>query len=511
MAAESERFVLGLDAGNTVIKAVLFDLEGRKVSACALYGQSATPQPGHIERDLDELWRNACEALRRCISEAGVDPTQIVAAGCAGHGNGLYLLDRDDRPLIGIQSLDSRAAELAAELAAEHGDGLHAASLQRPWPAQTPVLLSWMRRHRPETLRQASTLLMCKDYITFKLTGRKTSDISDMSGCGLLRIPECRYDDDLMALYGLHDLGHLLPPLIEPTEIAGTVTAEAAAQTGLAEGMPVIGGYFDVIASALGSGVVAPGAVSIIAGTWSINQYVSREPVVNRDLLMVSAFGSDRYMNMDNSATSASQLEWYVREFVERDGHHDDPFGLCHRRVADVVPRLDDPYFHPFLYGSSQGAEYRAGFYGLAGGHGEGHLLRALFEGVVFEHRRHLEVLRAAGAAFDEATLSGGGARSEFWAQMFADCLGVPISVAEAEETGALGAALGAGVGVGIFAGYEDAVASMTRIRRVFEPNADLKAHYDRRYDVYLGLVTALQGFWNQHARNRPSEGEETA
>ena len=118
-------------------------------------------------------------------------------------------------------------------------------------------------------------------------------------------------------------------------------------------------------------------------------------------------------------------------------------------------------------------------------------------------------MVRAAGAAFDEATLSGGGARSEFWAQMFADCLGVPISVAEAEETGALGAALGAGVGVGVFAGYEDAVASMTRIRRVFEPNADLKAHYDRRYDVYLGLVTALQGFWNRHARNGPNEGED--
>jgi L-xylulokinase len=509
MTAESARFVLGLDAGNTVIKAVLFDLEGRQVSACAIDGQSVTPEPGHVERDLEELWRNASEALRRCISEAGVDPAQIVAAGCAGHGNGLYLLDRDDRPLIGIQSLDSRAAELAAELAAKHGDDLHAAALQQPWPAQTPILLSWMRRHRPETLGQASTLLMCKDYITFRLTGRKVSDISDMSGCGLLRLPECRYDDDLMALYGLRGLGQLLPSLIDPTEIAGTVTAEAAAQTGLTEGMPVIGGYFDVIASALGSGVVAPGAMSIIAGTWSINQYVSSEPVVDRDLLMVSAFGSDRYMNMDNSATSASQLEWYVREFVERDAHHDDPFGFCHRRVADVVPRLDDPYFHPFLYGSSQGAEYRAGFYGLAGWHGEGHFLRALFEGVVFEHRRHLEVVRAAGAAFDEATLSGGGARSAFWAQMFADCLGVPISVAETEETGALGAALGAGIGVGVFAGYEDAVSSMTRIRRVFEPNADLRAHYDHRYDVYLALVTALRGFWSRHTQSGPNEGKE--
>ena len=134
------------------------------------------------------------------------------------------------------------------------------------------------------------------------------------------------------------------------------MTAASAAQTGLAEGTPVVGGYFDVVASALGSGVVAPGAASIIAGTWSINQFVSSEPVVDRALLMVSAFGPDRYMNIDSSATSASHLEWYVRELVERGGHHDDPFGFCHQRLADIDPRLDDPYFHPFLYGSSRGA-----------------------------------------------------------------------------------------------------------------------------------------------------------
>lgn len=99
--------------------------------------------------------------------------------------------------------------------------------------------------------------------------------------------------------------------------------------------------------------------------------------------------------------------------------------------------------FHPFLYGSGQGAEYRAGFYGLAGWHKEGHMLRALFEGVMFEHRRHINVLKDAGVSFDKAVLSGGGSRSEHWPQIFADGLGVPITVPEARETGALGAAIG--------------------------------------------------------------------
>ena len=118
MAADPARYLLGIDVGNTVIKVVLFDLDGRQVAAYAIDGQSTAPEPGHVERDLEELWRNASVALRRCISDAGIEPTEIVAAGCAGHGNGLYLLDRDDRPLIGIQSLDTRAAALAEELAA---------------------------------------------------------------------------------------------------------------------------------------------------------------------------------------------------------------------------------------------------------------------------------------------------------------------------------------------------------------------------------------------------------
>ncbi len=106
-------------------------------------------------------------------------------------------------------------------------------------------------------------------------------------------------------------------------------------------------------------------------------------------------------------------------------------FDRCNEEVGKVLARADDPFFHPFIFGSRLGAEFRGGFYGLAGWHGEGHMLRALFEGVVFEHRRHIQQLRTAGAVIDHATLSGGGARSSVWAQMLADCLGIPIGVAE--------------------------------------------------------------------------------
>lgn len=498
--AEAQKYLLGLDAGNTVIKAVLFDLTGRQIAINVLDGQSTSPAPGHVERDLNELWANAQAAINGCIATAGITPDQIAAVGCAGHGNGLYLVDHDGAPLLGIQSLDTRAADLADTLCAQSGDAFQTLALQKPWPSQTPVLLAWIKQNRPELYARAGTMFLCKDFITYKLTGEKVSDISDMSGCGLTKMPGCTYDTDLLTLYGLADARHMLPRLCDPASVAGHVTPEAAQTTGLAAGTPVIAGYFDVVSSAMGSGVVAPGEASIIVGTWSINQVFSKTPVQDDSVFMVAGFGPDRFVNIESSATSAANLEWYVREFVERGQHHDDPFGYCNDQIGKVTPRPDDPFFHPYLFGSRLGADFRAGFYGLAGWHGEGHMLRALFEGVMFEHKRHIEVLKQAGVSFDRAVLSGGGSRSPHWPQMFADCLDVPITVAQARETGALGAALGAGVGTGIFPDYEAGIAAMTRPSRTFQPDPAQKGMYLKRYAAWVDLSDRMRGFWSSLA-----------
>jgi L-xylulokinase len=390
---------------------------------------------------------------------------------------------------------------MADELAAENGAALFDLCLQKPWPSQTPMLLAWIKRHAPEFYKRAATVLLCKDVITFRLTGERTSDISDMSGCGLVRMPDCVYDDRLLALYGLEDAAPKLPGLLDPTEIAGRVTVSAAEATGLAVGTPVIAGFFDVIASALGSGVVAPGQASIIVGTWSINQIVSEAPITSDDVFMVAGFGSNRFMNIESSATSAANLEWYVREFIERGGHHNDPFGLCAARIAEITPHADDPIYLPFLYGARLGSEFRAGLYGLGGWHSEGHVLRAVFEGVMFEHRRHVDVLRAAGLGIASATLSGGGTRSPLWPQMFADGLGLPVVVAESQETGALGAAMGASVAAGLHDDLEAAVAAMARIRSRLSPDPAMQAHYDSRYHRFMAFRDAMRPLWTEDAR----------
>ena len=498
--AEGRPLLLGLDAGNTIIKAVLFDLDGRQIAAHGVDGATHKPAPGMVERSIAELWDNARVAIAGCLAKAGADPGSIAAIGTAGHGNGLYLLDREGGPLIGIQSLDTRAAGLTVELDAACGLAMHAISLQRPWPSQTPVLLAWLKRNRPEFYAQAGTLLFAKDVLSFRLTGNRASDISDMSGAGLLRLPDSVYDAELLSLYGLEDARFLLPSLHEPTGVVGAVTQAATAATGLAAGTPVVAGYFDVVASALGSGAVGVGAASVVAGSWSINQVFSDAPVRDDRVFMVAACGEGQFANMDNSATSAANLEWYVRTLVERGGHHDNPFGFVNALVGATAPAHDDPLFHPFLYGGRLGAHQRGGFFGLAAWHDEGHMLRALFEGVMFEHRRHIEVLAIAGVTFGQAALSGGGARSAHWPQIFADGLGVRVTVAECQETGALGAAIAAAVGAGLHPDVPAAVKAMTRPACTFTPDPSMHAHYDRRYAIWTSLTEAVDPLWRRLA-----------
>ena len=486
--------LLGVDIGNTVVKAVLFDLAGRQVARHGVDGTTLKPAPGMVERPGTELWANARAAIAGCLN--GIDPGRVAAIGLAGHGNGLYLLDRAGAPLLGIQSLDSRAAALAGVLDRAAGTELHAICGQRPWPSQTPTLLAWVKTFRPEVYAQAGTLCFAKDIIGACLTGQRATDVSDMSGAGLLRLPEACYDAELLSLYGLSDALPLLPRLCQPTEVVGHVTPAAAAATGLRAGTPVVAGYFDVVASALGSGAVGPGAASIVLGSWSINQVFAQAPSRDPKVFMVAAFGPGRFANMDNSATSAANLEWYVRTLIERDGHEGDAFAQVNAQVGQAAIAPDAPMFHPFLYGGRHGAYQRGGFYGLAGWHDEGQLLRALYEGVAFEHRRHVEVLTGGGAGLGEVFLSGGGTRSPHWPQMMADVLGLPVRLGHTEETGALGGAIAAAVGVGLCADEASAVAAMTRQRAVLHPGPARQALHDRRFAVWQRLTSAMEPFW---------------
>ncbi|WP_118135614.1 FGGY-family carbohydrate kinase [Oceanicella sp. SM1341] len=489
-------YLLGIDAGNTMVKAVLFDTEGTQVAVRSCPCRTEQPRPGHVERDIGELTASLTTAIRDCLARSGVDPAQILGIGAAGHGNGLYVLDRAGAPLKGIQSIDTRAAALVEEMGPARARA-HALSLQKTWAAQTPVLLAWAQRHDPGLIAQAGHFLLCKDVIVHHLTGVISTDISDAAVAGLIRFPERRYDDELLGLYGIAGLRDRLPPVHETCEVVGHVTPEAAARTGLAAGTPVVAGMIDIVASAVGSGVSRTGEASIVAGTWSINQVVVDRPKLDALVFMTSVLERDRYMVVEASPTSAANLEWFIREFAGMgEGGSAGAAAACSAAVAGVTPSADLPYYHPYLYGSSFDDHAQGGFYRLAGWHTRAELLYALFEGVVFGHRRHLDVLRAAGAEVSSAVLSGGAVRSDIWPQMFADILGMPITTSDCPETGALGACIAAAVGVGLAGGITEAAGAMTAPARAFTPSATHAELLEARYRSFLGLASAMMPVW---------------
>lgn len=501
-----QQYLLGLDNGNTMTKAALFDLSGREIAVCSEPVSTLYPQPGHSERDMQELWLQSGKAIRAVLKSSAINPAQIAALGCSGHGNGVYLLDRQRQPLKAIQSLDSRATDLVEQWQTQGlGEQIYAYNLQGIWPAQTAVLLAWLKRYDRAIYDKIGTAFCCKDYINYCLTGQLCSDYSDISGAGLMQISSRKIEPRLLALYGLSEALSYLPKLFYSTDIIGQVTEAAATMTGLKPGTPVIAGMFDVVAGALGSAVNSTGEGSLIAGTWSINQLIVDKPIANPQVFMNCIFDQQRYLLIESSATSATNLEWFVREFCQREQAQAKQLGrsvfdLCNEKVAGIELCADLPFYLPFLHGCNDHKNARAGFYGVAAWHTQAHLLHAVFEGVVFAHLGHVNKLIGAGTPFNSAALAGGGANSEVWSQMFADVLNVPIKISSGREIGAKGAALCAAIAVNLFPDMSSAITALCSIDKIYTPNAALAACYQQRYQHYQRLICVMSETWRLQA-----------
>lgn len=494
------RFLLGIDNGNTVTKVALFDLNGRELYVATRSADTLQPKPGHTERSMDTLWANTVSAIREVVARSGIQGSDIAAVGCTGHGNGLYLLDKQGRPFRdAIQSLDNRAAALFNEWRESDLRGqVFAYTPQDFYPAMTPTLLAWLKRHERTTYDQIGTVLFCKDYINYCLTGELASDETDMACSNMMDVFGHRYSPELFALMGIEEVLPKLPRLAQSLDVIGRVTADASTETGLVAGTPVIAGMIDIDASSIGAGVYQPGQACLIVGSWSINQVITETPIISRDLFLLSPFADPQYwLVTEGSATSASNLEWFVKHFcaaerLEAEQRGVSVYEVCNERVAGVPTGDQGAIFHPFLYGANVPGGIQAGFYGVVGWHTHAHLLRAVYEGIVFSHLYHVEKLLRAGATFDRARLSGGGARSVVWAQMFADALNMPLEIPDGFETGTRGAALSAGVGVGVYASLNDAAQNAITLARTHEPNPRDVPFYRERYQQYKALIERM-------------------
>ena len=497
-------YVLGLDNGGTSTKAVLFDISGRQIASAKRQSAMSAPHPGFTERDMEELWAMNCQVIAETIGRSGVNPADIVGVSFSGHGKGLYLWGKDGKPARpGIVSTDSRAHQVVKRWRqAGVTDKAFALTCQSVLPSQPVSLLKWILDNEPGVLENTRWIFGVKDYIRFRMTGEARGEITDLSGSSLVNLHTGDYDPQILRLFGLEGIAGKLPPLCYSSEFCGQVTQDCARLTGLKAGTPVAAGLFDIDACAIGMDVEDDSCLAVIAGTWSINEYISRAPVLDHSVMMNSLYClKDYYLVEECSPTSASNQEWFVNAFLtelaEKQGK--GLYETANELIAQVRPDEQRIVYLPDLYGSRDDARARGAFVGMDASTTRAQMLRAVYESIVFGHKLHVGKLLKSRAQPPRAVrLAGGVVNCPLWVQMFADILQMELETIDVKELGALGAAMTAAVAAGAYKSLEDAARAMVKVDRVYRPDPACRQIYQDKYEDFLCVNQALCTSWGK-------------
>ena len=499
-----EQYLIGLDNGGTMIKAALFTLSGKEMGVASRATEISIPHSGWTERDMETLWEQNCACVREVIAKTGVQPEAVAGIAVCGHGKGLYAWGKDNRPAYpGIISTDNRAWKFPEKWKAE---GTHAKLYDRLcqqfMPCQQVSILAWFKEHDRKTYDNIKWAFSVIDYIRFRLTGEAYSEATNISGSGLINVRDACIDADLLDTLGIPEATGMIPPIRYSNERLGNVTAAAAEKMGLKAGTPVAGGMFDIDSCSIAMSVTRPEDFCTITGTWTINEFISKKPVTGTAIAMNSLYAIPGfYLIEECSSTGAGNLEWVINNCFTGETPKDGKKLYAHLDdMAAEVPAGDcDVYFLPFLQGSNRHPLAKAGFIGLTSFHTRAHLLRSVYEGVVFSAKSHIEKLLSVREKPAAVRMAGGAANSSFWVQMFADILELPIeTVTGVKELGALGCAMAAAVSAGIYNDYNEAAVAMVRISSPVCPNHGMAALYRSKYEKYTSVCEALDTVWNR-------------
>ncbi|MCW2877634.1 MAG: Sugar (pentulose and hexulose) kinase [Sphaerisporangium sp.] len=446
------------------------------------------------------LWDVTCLVIREVIATTGVKPEDIAGVAVTSHGDGIYLVDEWGRPTRpGILSLDTRAAELVAGWERTgQSDTVLPLSGQKPWPGSPVSVLAWLARNEPDVMARTAYALPGKDAIKQRLTNVFSTDPTE-SSLSFTNVYSQEYDVETLRVFEVDELFRLLPEVIPSGRIAGEVTVAAAERCGLAPGTPVASGSHDVDCGAIGMGTVLPGQLAIIAGTFSINEVISDAARVDGRWNARNFVVPGQWMNMSLSPSSATNLEWFATRLAAHDvragGAVGDPFAFVEEDLRAIEASPSDLVYLPFLYGSPYTIDASAAFLGLRGWHERGHMVGAVMEGVVFNHRHHVDALRD-GFDVTDIRLTGGAVNSGRWVQMFADTLATPVKVSNVREAGALGSAMLAGIAVGVYSDLPDAAAAIVAEPVVREPTPAGVARQEDNYRRYQRVIEAMTTVW---------------
>jgi xylulokinase len=504
---------LGIDTGTSGTKAVLIDETGSLLASYTQEYELSTPHPQWAEQHPDTDWWEAAQVvIRAVLAKAGVSGDQIGGIGLTGQMHGSVFLDKAGKVLRpALLWCDARTGVECAEITeAIGGTQKLFETIGQPILASfTAPKIVWVRKHEPQVYAQIAQVLLPKDYIRYKLTGEYATEVSDASGTSLLDV---RKRDWSPAMLSALDIPRSwLPRVYESPEVSGTITAEAAALTGLKAGTPVVGGGGDQAAGGVGTGTVETGRVSSALGTSGVVFAHSADPFFDPEMRIQTFCHAvpGAWHLMGCMLSSGGSLRWLRDTFFHPEGvvartTGGDAYDLMTRGAATVPPGSEGLLFLPYLTGERTpypDPDATGVFFGATLRTTRAYFARAVLEGVAYSFKDAFRLLEEIGVPVSEVRASGGGAKSAFWLQILADVIGQPHRLLNVDEGPAFGAALLAGVGTGAFATVPEACAATLRTTSETKPNAETAAVYAKYYPLYRELYPLLQASFKKAAQ----------
>jgi len=496
-------YLLGIDVGTTGVKTLLIDEAGGVACTATFEYPMYTPRPLWAEQDPEDWWQAAIKSIRRVLRTAEIDVAEIRGIGLTGQMHGMVMLDAQGKVLRPcIMWNDQRtAAECDWMMNTMGRERFLELTMNPALPGFTGPKIIWTREYEPEVYAQASKVLLPKDYIRYRLTGVYATEVSGASGTALFDVGQRQWSKAVLSEVGIPE--SWMPRSYESVEITGDITAEVADLTGLVAGTPVVGGAGDQAASAVGTGVVEPGLVSVTLGTsgvvFAYTEAPSRDPDGRLHTFCHAVPGKWHVMGVTLSA--GGSLRWFrdtlglAEKNVSRLSGV-DAYELLTAEAAIAPAGSEGLLFLPYLSGERTpypDPNARGSFFGLTLRHNKSHMVRSVMEGVAYSLRDSIEIFRDLDIPITQVRAAGGGARSPLWRQILADVFGTEIVTINVADSTAFGAALMAGVGTGVYSSVPEACANTIRITNRIEPiEANVQA-YDRYYPVYRSLYPALK------------------
>lgn len=486
-----QQYAMGIDIGTTGVKTVLISDDGRLVAEETEAHDLISARPGWAEEKADIWWENAAVTVGRIMKAHSDKADTIRGIGVSGMVPALVLLDAEGNAVRNtIQQNDSRAVEQLCRTA-EGIDQEELYSLTGGYTNAQHVLprLLWVKQHEPDVFARVKTVMGSYDYITYRLTGKRQVELNWAAESGLYDIRSRRWLTSYMERFGISS--DLFPDVADSSQVVGA-TSGMRELMGIPDGIAVIAGSADHVASTLAAGITQPGELLIKFGGAGDILYCTDKLDTHPKLFFDYHIVPDRYLINGCMAASGSLVKWLTKDIL---GTQDPQIFRQMDQEAEQLPAAADgliilPYFlgekTPLFDPQARGV-----MFGLTLSHTRAHLFRAVLEAVIYGFRHHVEVLQSAGYIPKRVLATNGGAKSSFWCQIAADVLGFEVRSFPAHPGSAMGVAFLAGMNTGVFSDWEE-IQSFLGEYRDHIPNPDNTDIYNRAYEIYRKLYTQM-------------------